>query len=315
MYAIAVNQDPVYDAEAMVIGALFLEPDAIHVITLQPEHFSHARHRIIFQACRELATENIHIDMVTIAARLGGSMENAGGATYITELAISCPSVAHITHYEEIIFTEYRKQQLVKAAASFLNDRSESSAERLYQTYIEMEQIGRNQAIGLEGMLKELKAEMKEDKGELSGLDTGFVTLNRMTGGLQGGDLIILAARPSMGKTASALNVAKSICHSGEAVELFSLEMPGKQLAQRMLSSLSNVHGSKWQNPFQMFSYHDKQQVHKAMEEFSTWQMNIHDHAAMTVADILAALMKAKREHPDKSKEGEMYVPSCNILL
>ncbi|MGX6441822.1 replicative DNA helicase [Neobacillus sp. K501] len=140
---------------------------------------------------------------------------------------------------------------------------------------------------------------MVEDKGEFSGVDTGFPLLNGMLNGLQNGDLIIIAARPSVGKTALALNLAKNCCKDGGTVDFFSLEMPSKQLIKRLLSDISNVDGSKWKNSYRYFNGNDYERAVHAVGLLDNWNLHIHDEPRQTVADIRAAIQKTKREHPD----------------
>ncbi|MCY9151042.1 DnaB helicase C-terminal domain-containing protein [Bacillus haynesii] len=126
--------------------------------------------------------------------------------------------------------------------------------------------------------------------------------LRRDSNGWQDGDLIVLAARPSMGKTAFALHMGKSNCEKGGVTDIFSLEMPDKQLTHRLLSNLGNIEGSKWKNPRKFFSDHDYRNATKAIGEYEKWNINIHDQPAQTLADIRSKIRKTKKENPDNKK-------------
>lgn len=142
--------------------------------------------------------------------------------------------------------------------------------------------------------------EMYENRGDLNGIDTGFESLNRMTGGWNKGDLIILAARPSMGKTAFALSLAMNCCKKGGVVDVFSLEMPKKQLAKRILSSLSRIDGAKWKNPYRLFTEEDQAKANTALNTYHQWNFQIHDPSQKTVSGLRAQIQKTRREFPDE---------------
>ena len=293
-----MESNSILDAENMVLGAIFLEPDIIHEITLEPEYFSISKNRIIFKAMRELAAANITIDVVTLTDQLGDKIENVGGISYLSDLAIYCPSTANVQAYEKIVLENYKRRNLVAAAQRFLNEQTEETADAFYSKYIEMQELGTMKETTKQDVLMEIFEEMHEDKGEITGIDTGFTDLNEMTGGLQGGDLIIVAGRPSMGKTAFALNLAENNCKSGGVSDVFSLEMPEKQLVKRMLSSIANIQGSKWRNPYRFFSEEDYHNANQALGIYGKWDIYIHDEPKQTVADIRAAVRKTQRKHP-----------------
>lgn len=293
-----ISNSELLEAESMVIGAIFLEPDIIFEISLEPEHFSITKNRILFKTLREMANEGTAIDIVTVVDRLGKSIENAGGVSYITELATSCPTTANVHIYEQMVLNQYKKRMLLAAAQKFLQEQTEESADHFYTKYLEMQEMGNKSEHNKLEVLQEIFDEMNQDFGEITGIDTGFVDLNEMTGGLQNGDLIVIAGRPSMGKTAFALNIAKNHCQKGGVSDIFSLEMPEKQLIKRILSSIGNIQGSKWKNPYRMFSQQDYESANKAMEIYSKWDIYIHDEPKQTIADIRAAVRKTQRKHP-----------------
>ena len=295
-----VENHSILEAENMILGAVFLEPEIIDEITLEPEHFSLAKNRLIFKALRELASENIGIDLVTVVSKLEDQLENIGGVSYLADLANYCPSTENIQAYERIVFEQYKKRKLVSAASKYLNDPTDETAENLYKTYIDIQEVGLKKESTKLDVLMEIHEEMSQDKGELTGVDTGFMDLNNMTGGLHGGDLIIVAGRPSMGKTAFAINIGANNCKNGGVTDIFSLEMPEKQLVKRLLSSIGNIEGSKWQNPYRLFSEHDHIKAADAIRIYEGWDIYIHDEPRQTLSDIRAAIRKTQKKHPNQ---------------
>lgn len=295
-----ISSHETLEAESMVIGAIFLEPDIIHEITLEPEHFSITKNRILYKTLRELANEGAAIDVVTVSNKLEGQLESIGGFSYITEIAVSCPTTENVHAYERIVLERYKKRKLLAAAQKFIKDQTDEAADDFYTKYIEMQEVGRKEEKSKMDVLMEIFEEMNKDNGEITGIDTGFIHLNGMTGGLQNGDLIIIAGRPSMGKTAFALNIAGNNCRFGGVSDIFSLEMPEKQLVKRMLSSIANIPGSKWRNPYRMFSNEDYNNANKAIGIYSKWDIYIHDQPKQTIADIRAQVRKTQRKHPNQ---------------
>ncbi|PLR92052.1 replicative DNA helicase [Bacillus sp. T33-2] len=303
------EQEKHLEAESMVLGAVFLESHTIHEIMLAPCHFSIKKNQLLFEAMLQLREKSRPIDPVTMLEQLGREIENIGGISYITEFAGACPTAAHVEHYQQIVLEHYKIRELKRSAATFLNSASMEGAESFYQTYIEMQEVGMRKEGSKHDVLMEIYDEIYEEHGDLSGVDTGFNVLNRMTGGWNSGDLIILAARPSMGKTALALNLAMNCCQKGGVVDLFSLEMPQKQLVKRILSSLTGIDGGKWRNAYKYFNEEDQVKANTAMGVYHRWKLQIHDQSGQTVADIRARIQKTRRDFP-----GENYLVVIDYL-
>ncbi|MDG2738310.1 DnaB-like helicase C-terminal domain-containing protein, partial [Vibrio parahaemolyticus] len=148
--------------------------------------------------------------------------------------------------------------------------------------------------------LVDLYEELHQDAKEITGIETGYTSLNKMTCGLQEGDFVVLGARPSMGKTAFALNVGLHAAKSGAAVGLFSLEMSSKQLLKRVASCVGEVSGGRLKNPKHRFAMEDWERVSKAFAEIGELPLEIYDNAGVTVQDIWMQTRKLKRKHGDK---------------
>ncbi len=287
-------------AENMILGGVFLEPECIFELILEPYHFSQRKNQLIFQMMTELRQESQGIDVVTVVNKLGSLIESIGGVSYLTSLAVSCPTTIHMEEYQQIVLEHYKLRELKRAAARFLNDGRLSDAESFYQTFIRLQEIGMTQVETKQDLMMDIFNEMYEDRGDLNGIDTGFDSLNRMTSGWSKGDLIVLAARPSMGKTAFALSLAMNCCEKGGVVDIFSLEMPKKQLAKRILSSLSRIDGAKWKNPYRLFTEEDQAKANHALSVFHQWNLQIHDPSQKTVSGLRAQIQKTRREFPDE---------------
>jgi replicative DNA helicase len=250
------------EAEQSVLGAILLDNDAINqaIETLTAEDFYRESHREIFRAMVALSERNQPVDAITLtdALRTGGVLEAVGGAGYIAELAACVPTAAHAGHYARIV----REKALLRSLASISTeiasgaydsppnvdeylDESEHkifeiSERRIRQSFHSMPELTRESIRLLERLY--------ERKELVTGVPTGFLDLDRLTAGLQAADLIVIAARPSMGKTALALNIAAHAateCEPRVGVALFSLEMSKEQLVLRMLCAEGRVDSSK----------------------------------------------------------------------
>ncbi len=244
------------EAEKSILGSMLISKAAVEqaMEVLSAQDFYSSRHQDIFAAMRDIYNTGGAVDTVTILAALqrAGTLEALGGAPYITELSVYVPSAANAAHYLRIVSERSVLRQLMEAGSriaaeaasgdkpleTILDDAERAvfniSMKKSQETMIHI----RETVIACYDRLGEL---MKHP-GQLTGVPTGFIDLDKMTSGLQGGDLVILAARPSMGKTAFALNIAQNAAtRARRTVCIFSLEMPREQLVQRMLCAESGV--------------------------------------------------------------------------
>ncbi|MED1221532.1 replicative DNA helicase [Bacillus paralicheniformis] len=290
------------EAEQAMLGCILVESDLIKELSLQPEHFSETRHQVIFKAMRGVEKLGKSVDMVTTVTKLGDSVEQVGGLQYLTDLGSAVASTANFLAYQTLIYDAYRLREMKKTAIEFANTPTDDGITELYKRAMELQEIGIEKTRTKQDVLMEIYNDMHEEKEDITGINTGLIDLNAMTGGWQNDDLIVLAARPSMGKTAFALHMGKSNCEKGGVTDIFSLEMPDKQLTHRLLSNLGNIEGSKWKNPRKFFSDRDYENATKAIGEYEKWNINIHDQPAQTLADIRSKIRKTKKENPDNKK-------------
>ncbi|SFA86703.1 MULTISPECIES: replicative DNA helicase [unclassified Bacillus (in: firmicutes)] len=300
-FTVLYQEDPLFEAECMLLGAIFLDPNIIHEMILEPFHFTQKRNQLIYKNMKELQLAGKPIDFVMLTKKLGNHIESIGGVKFLTDIAGACPTTQNIEHYQNIVLEDYKLRVLRTAAVNFLNDQTIEKAEDFYQSYIYTQEIGKVKREGKRDVLFQMFDEMYEDHGSMSGINCGFKDLNSMMNGWQRSDLIVIAARPSVGKTALALNFAMTCCKEQGVVDFFSLEMPEKQLAKRMLSDLTNIDSFKWKNPYRFFSETDQKRATNALGIYDKWNMLVHDEPRQTLSDIRARIQKTKREYPTKS--------------
>ncbi|WP_421377960.1 replicative DNA helicase [Bacillus salacetis] len=290
------RQQELYEAESMLLGAVFLEPTAINDIILKPEYFSQVRNRIIFKAMKSLQKDGVEINPVTIVDRLGDQIENVGSVSYITDIACCCPSISGLDDYQKIVLERYRIRTLQESASHFLNDPSIVKAEAFYQMFVDTQEIVLQQHEAKGDPLFEI-VESFYSEPEHHGVPSGFQRLDNMTGGFKPGELIIAAGRPSMGKTALVLNMAYNAALNGAVVDFFSLEMSEKQLYQRLLSRMAQINALKWQNPKKFCTEEEQKRANEALDICFNLPLQIHDKGRQTLDSIRARIQKTRREN------------------
>src|SRR5699024_208340 len=240
------------------------------------------------------------IDVVIVTTELIeiDKLEVVGNVSYLTKLAESVPSTATFKHYEQLLREAYQLRETKKAVERFLNEPSEQMIDHLLEDLKKCRALTlRDKEKSTYDHLVEISEELMEPKQEDLGYKTSLPPFDRLTGGLQQGDLIILAARPSVGKTAFALNMATGHCKQGGDVLVFSLEMATKQLLKRMISAEGMINMTKWQNISNLFTGQDYEQAMKAIGELTDWKLEIND-AKHTITEIRGEIRKYVHNHP-----------------
>jgi replicative DNA helicase len=299
------------EAEQSVLGALMLNDEVWFNVAevLQAGDFYRAQHQIIFEAMTELANDNQPLDAVTVSERLQslGLLEKAGGLANLGELTESTPGVSNVVAYAHIVREHSTRRQLIGAASRIAESafvpEGKPSAELLDQAEQEVFQIaeGRLKDGGPEKLAPLLtKAverirELHASPSAITGLATGFDDLDKKTAGLQRSDLIIIAARPSMGKTALAVNIVEHAVMAGSgAVLMFSMEMPSELLVMRMLSSLGRID----QTHMRTGDMHDDDWARfvSAVAQLKDKQLYLDDTPALTPNDVRTRARRVARE-------------------
>ncbi|MBM7601405.1 replicative DNA helicase [Virgibacillus halotolerans] len=292
MTAIANNE-----AEASVLGSVLKDGILFKELLVQEAHFYYANHRRIFRAMKEVSDQNDFIDMVTVTTKLGDAITQVGGTTYLLEMVESVASTAAMKHHERLIFDAYRAKMSKTCALQFAEDPTDQALDALITKLQNFRQVGVDkQDKTTYDYLLEITDDMCFPTEEQSGFGTSFQDLDDMTGGLQRGELIIVAARPSVGKTAFALNLAAGHAANGGTSLVFSLEMGTKLLLQRMISSVGMINSQKWRN--MAFSGVDYERAINAVGTISNWKLAIYDQMR-TVIDIRSAIRKKVHDNPE----------------
>ncbi len=298
------------DLEEAVLGACMLEKDAVSAIGdfLKPECFYVEGHQLIFTAIMNLFNETQPIDILTVAEQLrkNGHLELIGGAYYLTQLSNRFASAANIEYHGRIIQQKYLQRELIKASSDIIKDSYEETTDvfelldrserNLFQI---TDQNMRKNYADLSTLIEQAKKEIHaaaEHQDKLTGVASGFIALDRMTGGWQKSDLIIVAARPGMGKTSFVLSMAKNAALIGEkAVALFSLEMAAVQLTSRLISSEAELSLEKLRKG--NLASHELQQMETKVRELSKAKIFIDDTPALSVFELRAKARRLKAQH------------------
>lgn len=294
------------EAEASLLGAVLIDTDAIVKIsdTIGPDDFYDERHKRIYEAIQQLYEKHSPIDVLTLSDQLkaSGLIDMVGGAAYLTELTNFVPTAAHVEQYAEIVAQKALRRRLIKASQDIAGlgyDETQSLQSLIEEAEANLFNVSqqhiKQDVASMETILAESfdrLDELHKDKGKLRGVPTGYKDLDNILAGLQRSDLFILAARPSMGKTCFALNLAHNVALKAEQpVLVFSLEMSKEQLVDRMLAMESGV--DAWALRTGNLTDADFEKIGQAMGSLSEAQIYIDDTPGITVSDLRT---KARRE-------------------
>ncbi len=297
------------DAERAVLAAVLLERSALLMILekLRGEEFYIEAHRIIYQACVRLHERGHAADLVTVTNQLReqGALERVGGASYLATMVDGLPDVANVVHYAEIIRDKFVKRQLIAAANRILNTCTLDHGAAREAVEVAQRDVYRIAEDTLGGGLVHIRGladreitHLEASRGThatLTGVDTGFVRINELTSGLQRKDLILLASRPSMGKTSLAMNIcAHAALRSRKKVGVFSLEMSGEQLVRRLLAAEARVDQRRLATGYLSKSDWPKlTMAAQALQDVDLW---IDDSPGSTVLEVSAKARRLKHE-------------------
>ncbi|PHC73157.1 replicative DNA helicase [Bacillus pseudomycoides] len=293
------------EAEQTVLGSLLLDGELIKECRLTEQHFSMAVHQALFKLIRKIEEEGQPLDLVALVSKMEPAfLAQIGGMEYLVNIIESVPTTANFSYYEGLVQNAWKMNQAGSMAHSMcerlLAEKDEKVIGETITRLCELEEVDCTLDFDLKDTLVDLYEELHQDTEELTGIETGFSALNKMTCGLQEGDFVVIGARPSMGKTAFALNIALHAAKSGTAVGLFSLEMSNKQLLKRMVSCLGEVSGKRLKNPKHRFTIEDWGKTSRAFAEIGDLPLEIYDKAGVTTQEIWVQVRKLKRKYVDK---------------
>lgn len=303
-----------YDAERAVLGGIMLDPEALERLegSLRPEHFYVEANAIIFRAILDLASRGQPVDALTVKDHLErrDELASCGGEAYLAELVTIVPSSANVRHYAEIVRERSVLRELLGVCSEISQgiyqetsrevnehlDYAESRVLAVAENYNRARPSFSKMSELMQQSYKELEARYAEKKA-ITGVPTGFKDLDTLTSGLQRGDLIIVAGRPSMGKTAFAMNLAQNASIRGDetgVVAVFSLEMSSQQIALRMLASEARVDMAHLRTG--RFSAEDWRKLASASGALAEAGIYVDDTPAISVLELRSKCRRLKRE-------------------
>ena len=315
------------DAEQAVLGGLMLAPDALDKVAdrLSEHDFYRKDHRLIWRAITELANKGMPCDAVTLGDwfEANGLAEMVGGSSYLIELANATPSAANIVAYADIVREKSILRQLIDAGTEITEDGYRPEGQSVQEVMEKAEQRvfkiaesgarGKKDTVTMREAVKDafrLLSERYENRGQLTGISTGFTDLDELTSGLQPSDLIIVAARPSMGKTAFSVNIAEAAAlKAKKAVVIFSMEMSASQLAFRLISSIGRIHQQHLRNGD--LAEEDWPRVTNAIAILSEAKIFIDDTPSLSPVELRS---RARRIHRENGGLGLIVIDYLQLM-
>lgn len=310
-------------AEQAVLGSIFLDPDKVHIASeyLTKDSFFKLSHGMLFNIMQDLSDKGDPIDPVSVKSALdsSGQFEQVGGMAFLASLINAVPTSAHIEHYSKVVAEKSRARKVIEDLSQSISnvyDGQKDLNEILSQTEQNLSTISSEQKKGFRPIIdviystQSILDERSQKVGDVTGTSTGFTDFDQITTGLHEDNLIIIAARPAMGKTAFALNIAQNVAKSSDkAVAIFSLEMGAESLVERMLSAeglipsyhvrTGNLSESEWRR---MIS---------AQERLAKGKIFIDDTAGIRISEIRS---KAKRLAQENGGLGLIVIDYLQLI-
>lgn len=297
-----------FDAEQALLGCMLIDNEILSDVLdgLDSEDFYQESHQYLISAIKIIFAERKPLDIVTLADRLesDGNLEKAGGISYITEITQSTPSAANYKYYLDIVKRDSINRKLIRAARDIVDfskssDDSVKSIQFAEQKIYNVSQINYTSSVkdirqsdGIDKVLEKFQ-KLSADRDAFRGVPTGFIHLDRLTNGLQKSDLIVIAARPGMGKTSLAMNIVENAAvNHGLVCAVFSLEMPEIQIIQRLLCSTAGVNMANALAG--KLEQDDWKRLAKTSELLRNCKINIDDSSRVTPAEILSKCRRIK---------------------
>ena len=312
------------EAEKAVIGAMFLSKFALQkaVESLSVESFFLDKHGKIFDAIKGLFNKQVAVDITTVTDELKNRkiLNEVGGVEYLTEILDATPTAANVEYYIGIVEDKSILRNLINSATDIVSMGYETTnpvSETLDKAESTILNVVKNRKSTEFKTMPEVLTEVQDqleklasNKGKINGLSTGFFDLDKITNGFSENELIILAARPAMGKTALALNMATSIAmNEKKSVIIFTLEMRAEQLVSRMISSVGQIESGKLQNGNLLNE--DWKRVNEAMSELGETNIYIDDSPGVTIGDIKA---KSRRIASLDENLGAIFIDYLTLI-
>ncbi len=298
------------EAEMSVLGACFLSREALTdvVETLNEESFYERKNAQIFDALTSLVDQKIPVDLTTVTSELQkkNTLQDAGGVPYLTEVVNFVPTSANVSYYIKEVEDDAILRKLIDTATNIATsgyNQEESINETLDEAERKILSLSKTRKTSEFRSIQEVLVKTQSNleklassQGELTGLPTGWYDLDKLTSGLHENELVIIAARPAMGKTAFALNLATNVAmNTDKTVAIFTLEMGAEQIANRILSSLGQIEGYKFRSG--MLMNQDWRRINEAVSQLENASLYIDDTPGISIGEIRAKCRRlASRE-------------------
>lgn len=309
-YMFGKVQPQARDLEEAVLGALMLEKDAVSIVIdiLKADSYYVRAHQLIYTAILTLFGKSQPIDLLTVTQELKkeGKLEEVGGASYISELTERVASAAHVEHHARIISQKYIQRELIRISSEVIKDAYEETTD-VFELLDKAEQglfsvTEQNLSRNYDSMsnlitqaIKQIE-ELQQQEDSLTGVPSGFTNLDRLTGGWQKSDLIIMAARPGMGKTAFVVSVARNAAVDfNKPVALFSLEMSSLQLVNRLISAEAEIPSEKLRKG--NMEHWEWEQLTNKVDKLSEAPIFIDDTPGINIFELRAKCRRLKMQH------------------
>ena len=298
-YVFGKLQPQALPLEEAVLGAIMIDRDALVQVAdfLKADHFYTEKHQAIYEACLSLFNQSEPIDILTVAEQLKktGQLDFVGGSYYLVELSSRVASSANIEYHSRIIQEKWIARQVINVASRAVSKGYEETTDAfdlLEEVETELFNVGQSQVGGIIQTAESLAAQVvrsaidaRSSENHITGVTTGFRSIDRQTGGLQRGDLIVIAARPGMGKTSLVMNIATASAKAaGSKVLVFSLEMPADRLMARIISAEAKIPVQRLLNG--QITDGDQIRLERLVPEVGGLSVAIDDTPALSVSDL-----------------------------
>lgn len=291
--------------EQSLLSCILKKGELIKEIALEEKHFIELKHQKIFTAMKSLEEKNIHVDIITVLNELGNDSLLFGGHAYLAELFNMITNENNFKTYENFVLNDFKVRQtkeITNQIQEIHSSKDIGQIKELVYQLTELMEEGEKNDFDLVNVLVEIEEFVGSDFDGIQGIPTGFYKLDAITDGWKEEELIILAARPSVGKTAFVLELSKQALFKNHAVDFFSLEMSARSLLTRMICNIGQINAGKMKNPKKFFNQQDWNHYESTQTTISKMKNRfiIHDQSGPTIQAIRSKVNKSLKEIPDK---------------
>ncbi|MED5041083.1 replicative DNA helicase [Geobacillus stearothermophilus] len=290
----------VINAEQALLHCILKDSRLIRELRVDEGQFQELRHQRIFRAMKILEQHGEPIDLVSLSTQLREEMHIIGGYVYLNDLLRIVAEPEHIHTYERYIIEEYNKKRIRELAKKINETQDYEQIKEMAQEIAAISVDEQQGDFSLVDVLADIEEEVNTERDGVSGISSGFTDLDVLIDGWNEGEMTIIGARPSMGKTAFALALSANALRAGHFVTMFSLEMSAKSLLKRMICGQAGIHATKMKNPIKWFNEQDWERYRYAQGIISQFQgrFDIDDRSNVTAQDIWARVKANTRKYP-----------------